>query len=205
MSRRAAAHGRVSRAGYLVAVATDVGAWRVVLPVLRELDRRGVPYRAMLAEPAASIARQDGVEHLALTAATLDERVDAVLATGPTMLLLGTSVQSVVERALIRRIRDTGGARSPRSASWTRCCSSSGVSGPAWPSFRTSSPARIRRRPSRLRQAGAPAAALVVTGNPTLEEIWLTAGERNRAPMRPSVRPRRGAIHCARADCTRGG
>ena len=51
-----------------IAVATDVGAWRVVLPVLRELDRRGEPYRVMLAEPAASIARQDGVEHVALTA-----------------------------------------------------------------------------------------------------------------------------------------
>src|SRR5829696_8786254 len=96
MSRSAAA---------LVAVATDVGAWRVVLPVLQELQRRGVPFRVMLAEPAASIARQDGVAHVCLTAPTPAERAEAVLAAEPTALLLGTSVQAVVERELTRRAR----------------------------------------------------------------------------------------------------
>ena len=161
------------RSGGLVAVATDVGAWRVVLPVLRELDRRGVTYRVMLAEPAASIARQDGVAHLALTAGTPDDRADAVLAAGPTVLLLGTSVQSVVERAVIQRIR------SSRVSVATLAVLDAMLfverrfgAGLAELPDLVACPDEATA--TRLRDAGAPAAALVVTGNPTLEEIWLT-------------------------------
>src|SRR5215207_3299014 len=89
----------------LVAVATDVGAWRIVEPVLRELSRRGESFQAMLAEPCASIARQDGVEHLVLDAASVAESAEAVLATAPSALMLGTSVRAVVERELTIRAR----------------------------------------------------------------------------------------------------
>jgi hypothetical protein len=136
----------------------------------------------MLAEPAASIARQEGVVHLALTAATSAECADAVLAARPTALLLGTSVQSVVERALIRRIRaETGRSASGRVRIPTlaildamlfveRRFGTDLVEMPdlvACPDGATA---------DRLREAGAPATTLAVTGNPTLEEIWLTGG-----------------------------
>src|SRR5690349_18794774 len=54
-----------------VAVATDVGAWRVLRPVLVELERRGRPCQVMLAGPAASIAGQDGVAYQRLKDATV--------------------------------------------------------------------------------------------------------------------------------------
>ena len=163
------------RATTLVAVATDVGAWRVVLPVLRELDRRGEPYRVMLAEPAASIARQDGVAHISLTAPGLDERVDAILAARPTTLLLGTSVQSVVERALIRRIRATS-APVPTLGVLDAMLFVERRFGRGLAELPDRVACPDQATADRLQQAGAPAAALAVTGNPTLEEIWLTAG-----------------------------
>jgi hypothetical protein len=160
----------------VVAVATDVGAWRVVLPVLRELDRRGAHYRVMLAEPAASIARQDGVEHVALTAATPDARVEAVLAASPSILLLGTSVQDVVERALVRRIRETGAAVPTLGVLDAMLFVERrfGVGLAELPD-RVACPDVATA--CRLVQAGAPASALAVTGNPTLEEIWWEARE----------------------------
>ena len=164
------------REGGLVAVATDVGAWRVVLPVLRELDRRGTPYRVMLAEPAATIARQDGVGHVTLAAGTLDQRVDAVLDAGPKVLLLGTSVQAVVERALIRRIRDTG-ASVPTLGVLDAMLFVERRFGPGLAELPDVVACPDQATACRLGQAGAPADALAVTGNPTLEEIWLTAGK----------------------------
>jgi hypothetical protein len=151
----------------------------------------------MLAEPAASIARQDGVEHVALTAATLDERVDAVLATGPTMLLLGTSVQSVVERALTRRIRAGAGPGAGASAQIPTLAVLDAMlfverrfgAGLAELPDLVACPDEATA--SRLQQARAPAAALVVTGNPTLEEIWL-AGRKPPTPPPPPHGGREG-------------
>ena len=177
------------RAASLVAVATDVGAWRVVLPVLRELDRRGAPYRVMLAEPAASIARQDGVEHVALTGATLDPWVDAVLDANPSMLLLGTSVQEVVERALVRRIRAMG-SMVPTLGVLDAMLFVERRFGPGLAELPDLVACPDEATACRLGRAGAPASALAVTGNPTLEEIWWT----NLTPPAPL----RGAnIGCA--------
>ena len=50
-----------------IAVATDVGAWRVVWPVLHELERRGEPCRIMLADPSARVATADGVPQRTMT------------------------------------------------------------------------------------------------------------------------------------------
>ena len=169
-----------------VAVATDVGAWRVVEPVVRELARRGTACRVLLGGPAASIADQDGVAHQRLGGASLDEQVAAVLATEPTRLLLGTSVQPVAERTLTVRSA-TWSRPSRRWPCSTRCCSSNGGSAPAWPSFRIWSPVRTRRRSSASRPPCA-GERLVVTGNPTLEEIGLTGGSPppDLAPDRPA-------------------
>ena len=181
------------RATTLVAVATDVGAWRVVLPVLRELDRRGEPYRVMLAEPAASIARQDGVAHISLTAPGLDERVDAILAARPTTLLLGTSVQSVVERALIRRIRATS-APVPTLGVLDAMLFVERRFGRGLAELPDRVACPDQATADRLQQAGAPAAALAVTGNPTLEEIWLNAGAIGCAPAHP-IAPEKSEAH----------
>jgi hypothetical protein len=156
-----------------VAVATDVGAWRVVLPVLRELDRRGTPYRVMLAEPAASIARQDGVLHDTLAGSTVDERATAVLATSPNMLLLGTSVQAVVERTLIQRVR----GRIPTLAVLDAMLFVERRFGPNLAQLPDLAACPDEATACRLRAAGAPASALAVTGNPTLEEIRQMPGE----------------------------
>jgi hypothetical protein len=131
------------------------------------LERREVPFTVLLAEPAASIARQDGVHHLPLTARTPAERTETVLAAEPSALLLGTSVQAVVERELARRARGQVptlavldamlfverrfGADLAEISDLTAC-----------PDLATA---------ERLRQAGVPADRLVATGNPTLEEI----------------------------------
>jgi hypothetical protein len=160
-----------------IAVATDVGAWRVLWPALRELERRGAPCRVMLAEPAASIARQDGVEHVALTASSPAGRAEAVLTADPTALLLGTSVQEVVERELTLRARaraapSTGGRPPiPTLAVLDAMLFVERRFGPDLAALADLVACPDRATACRLRRAGAPAAALVVTGNPTLEEI----------------------------------
>jgi hypothetical protein len=155
-----------------VAVATDVGAWRVVLPVLRELGRRGTPYRVMLAEPAASIARQDGIEHVVLPGGTAGERANAVLAARPDALLLGTSVQAVVERALIQRVR----GRIPTLAILDAMLFVERRFGPNLAELADLVACPDEATACRLRAAGAPATALAVTGNPTLEAIRQVTG-----------------------------
>lgn len=165
----------------LVAVATDVGAWRVVEPVLRELRRRGLPCHPMLAEPSASIARQDGVPHTPLIGQTVRDQAAQVLAARPTVLLLGTSVRAVVERELTRLAR---------------------LARPGIPTLAVlDAMLFVERRfgdglleladvvacpdcatVERLRQAGAPATALVATGNPTLEEIAQQAAQMSASP-----------------------
>jgi hypothetical protein len=156
-----------------VAVATDVGAWRVVLPVLRELDRRHTPYRVMLAQPAASIARHDGIQHAILVGGTASERADAVLATAPDLLLLGTSVQAVVERALIQRVR----GRIPTLAVLDAMLFVERRFGSNLAELPDLVACPDEATACRLRAAGAPSTALAVTGNPTLEEIRPADGE----------------------------
>jgi hypothetical protein len=93
----------------LVAVASDVGACRVLEPVVRELARQGSPPRLMLAEPAASCAREEGFACPRLEQATLADRAAAVLAAEPSALLLGTSPSDVVEGRLGRAVRAGSG------------------------------------------------------------------------------------------------
>jgi hypothetical protein len=157
-----------------VAVATDVGAWRVLEPVVRELQRRGTPSRVLLGGPAASVACQDGVEHQRLGGASVAEQVAEVLAAEPTRLLLGTSVQPVVERALTGRARDLA-APIPTLAVLDAMLFVERRFGPGLSELPDLVACPDAETVLRLTEAGAPAARLVVTGNPTLEEIGLTA------------------------------
>lgn len=182
--------GGSSSAG-LVAVATDVGAWRIVEPVLHEVRRRGVPFRVLLAEPAAGIARQDGVPHGRLDGPTVDRRAEQVLAARPDLLLLGTSVQDVVERALTRRLR---GAARPGPAVPTLALLDAMLFVERRFGAGLSELADVVACPDaataeRLARAGAPASALVVTGNPTLE--WIA---RRAADLPPAPDPATGPL-----------
>ncbi|MCC7372859.1 MAG: hypothetical protein IT306_30885 [Chloroflexi bacterium] len=151
------------------AVATDVGAWRVVLPVLRELSRRGVPYRVLLANPSARVAVDDGIPYETLAAASVDERAEAVLAAGPSALLLGTSVQGVVERELAVRAR----GRVPTLGILDAMLFVERRFGPGLAELPDVLACPDPSTVERLRAAGAPAARLHAAGNPTLEEIAL--------------------------------
>ncbi|MCC6177184.1 MAG: hypothetical protein IT305_17905 [Chloroflexi bacterium] len=91
--------------GRAVAVATDVGAWRVVWPVVNALRDRGRTLSLMLAQPAASYAEAAGISCVRLDAPSPEGRAEQVLAERPSSLLLGTSVQPCVERVLTRRAR----------------------------------------------------------------------------------------------------
>lgn len=157
----------------LTVVATDVGAWRALGPVLQELRRRDVEARVMLAEPAASYARRDGVEHVGLAAPTLEERAAAVLSAGPSMLLLGTSTSDVVERTLAREARRLGRPRAP--------VPTVGVLdamlfverrfGPALGDLPNLVACPDVETAERLRRAGAAAGRVAVTGQPALGAI----------------------------------
>ena len=165
--------------GRVVAVATDVGAWRVLAPVVRELERRGRPCRVMLSGPAARVAGEDGVDHRRLAGGTLEDQVHEVLAAGPTALLLGTSVQPVVERALTRHVR----AGTISGTTWTiptlavldAMLFVERRFGPGLSELADLVACPDAATARRLEQAGASPDRLVVTGNPTLEEIGLTA------------------------------
>lgn len=150
-----------------IAVATDVGAWRVVWPVLHELARRGDSYRVMLADPAARVATADGVAHQKLDASTVSERADVVLAAEPSALLLGTSVKDVVERVLSVRAR----RRVPTLSVLDAMLFVEGRYGERLNELPDLVACPDEATAERLRVAGAPASALCVTGNPTLEEI----------------------------------
>jgi len=150
-----------------IAVATDVGAWRVVWPVLHELERRGEPCRIMLADPSARVATADGMPHTQLTESTLAARAEAVMAAQPSALLLGTSVQAVVERELTVRARGHIPTLSVLDA-MLFVERRFGVGLAELPDVLACPDASTAER---LRAAGAPASALQVTGNPTLEEI----------------------------------
>jgi len=150
-----------------VAVATDVGAWRVLAPVVRELARRGRPCRVMLAGPAVRVASEDGVEHQRLVDGTSEDQVHEVLAARPTALLLGTSVQPVVERALTRHVR----AIIPTLAVLDAMLFVERRFGPGLAELADLVACPDAATARRLEQAGASPDRLVVTGNPTLEEI----------------------------------
>ena len=110
-----------------------------------------------------------------------------MLAAEPTRLLLGTSVQPVAERALTVRVRDVV-PPIPTLAVLDAMLFVERRFGPGLAELRIWSPARTRRRSSASRPTGAPAERLVVTGNPTLEEIGLTGGSPppDLAPDRPT-------------------
>jgi len=155
-------------------VATDVGAWRVLRPVLAELARRGQPCQVMLAGLAASIASQDGVAHRRLCGATAEERAAQVLAAGPTALLLGTSVQPVAERALTVLAR-TCQPPIPTLAVLDAMLLVERRFGRGLSELADLVACPDPETAARLIEAGATPSRLVVTGNPTLEEIGLRA------------------------------
>ena len=127
----------------------------------------------MVAKPAASIAGQDGVAHVRLTGATPAERAETVLAAEPTALLLGTSVQAVVERELTRRAR----GRVPTLAVLDAMLFVERRFGDGMAELADLVACPDQATAARLREAGAPADRLVVTGNPTLEEIGLAGAQ----------------------------
>jgi hypothetical protein len=131
----------------------------------------------MLAQPAASIARLDGIQHVVLAGGTIGEHADAVLATHPGVLLLGTSVQAVVERALIQR----AGGRIPTLAVLDAMLFVERRFGSNLAELPDLVACPDEATACRLRAAGAPSTALAVTGNPTLEEI----GQTNLTPQPP--------------------
>jgi hypothetical protein len=154
--------------GPIVAVATDVGAWRVLRPVIRELRRRGEQVLVMLAEPASAFATSDGVEHKALAQPSLDERVAAVRAASPTALLLGTSPSpDVVERALARWAR----GRIPTIGVLDAMLFVERRFGPGLDDLADLTACPDVETAERLRRAGASPERLAVTGNPVLEGI----------------------------------
>ena len=166
----------------IVAVATDVGAWRVVRPVLRELERRRVVVKIVLAEPAATYAARDGVDHEPLPSASLDDRAvddraDAILGrllrSGPTALLLGTSPSEVIERTLARRAR----GRVPTVGVVDALLFVERRFGPGLRDLPDVVACPDQATADRLRAAGAAPERLVVTGNPTLEEIGRVVAE----------------------------
>ena len=172
------------RAG-TVAVATDVGAWRVLRPVLAELERRGRPCQIMLAGPASSIACQDGVPHQRFSGETVAERAREGLAAEPTALLLGTSVQPVVERTLTAQSR----RRQPPIPTLAVLDAMLFVERRFGQDLAELADVVACPDPEtvqRLEAAGAAPERVIATGNPTLEEIGLTA-----ASPPPAVSPER--------------
>jgi len=144
----------------------------------------------MLAHPAAGIARQDSVAHSALTGRTVEDRAADVLATRPAALLLGTSVQAVVERELTRRAR-CASPRIPTLAVLDAMLFVERRFGEGLCELPDRLACPDDATVERLVQAGAPPSALVVTGNPTLEMIGRQAAV--RAPS-PPVPPADGPI-----------
>jgi len=128
----------------------------------------------MLAGPAASVACQDGIAHHRLAGATVQERAREVLAAGPRALLLGTSVQAVVERALTVQAR-AGTPPIPTLAVLDAMLFVERRFGPDLAELADRVACPDPETALRLEQAGAPPSRLIVTGNPTLEEIGLTA------------------------------
>jgi hypothetical protein len=139
----------------------------------------------MLAGPASSIACQDRVSHQRLAGDTVQARASEVLATDPSALLLGTSVQAVVERALtVQALR-----RRPPIPTLAVLDAMLFVERRFGPKLAERADIVACPDPEtaqRLIAGGASPARLIVTGNPTLEEIGLTA-----ASPPPAVSPDR--------------
>jgi hypothetical protein len=151
----------------IAVVATDVGAWRVVRPVVGELRRRGETSSLMLAEPAASYAAREGLAYDRLDQVGLEARARSVLGVEPSILLLGTSVSDVVERTLARQARH----RLPTIGVLDAMLFVERRFGPDLAELPDLVACPDAETAERLRRAGAQADQLVVTGNPVLEEI----------------------------------
>ena len=167
--------------GALVAVATDVGAWRVVEPVILELRRRGCEVQPMLDGKAAEYARRAGVAHATLAGTTLSERAARVLGAAPRLILLGTSVGEVVEWEVARqargRVPTLGILDAMLFVEW-RFVDALG----ALPDVVACPDAESAER---LVRAGARPEQAVVTGNPTLELIPAAEADGGPAPRAP--------------------
>src|SRR5262249_3392899 len=152
----------------------------------------GIPFRLMLAEPAASIARQDGAEHVVLSAPRPAARAETVLATDPSVLLLGTSVQAVGERGLARRARDH---QIPTPALLDAMLLVERRFGADLSEISDLIACPDQMTLDRLRRAGVPGARLAVTGNPTLEAIG-----RSPTPQPPPPRAGEGGLEASPVD-----
>jgi hypothetical protein len=128
----------------------------------------------MFAGTAASIACQDGAPHQRLAGTTIADRANEVLAAEPAALLLGTSVQPVVERALTiesRRLRPP----IPTLAVLDAMLFVERRFGPELDELADRVACPDPETAQRLIAAGASPGRVIATGNPTLEEIGLTA------------------------------
>ncbi|MDP8922275.1 MAG: hypothetical protein M3O34_05280 [Chloroflexota bacterium] len=164
-----------------MAVATDVGAWRVLEPVIAELRRRGRDACPMLAGKAAEYAGRAGVACLTLTGATLAEQAALVLDAEPRVLLLGTSVGEVVEWELARRARGrvpTVGVLDAMLFVERRFSDRLVALADVVACLDPESAERLFRAGARPEQA-------VVTGNPTLELIGATEADGGPPPRAP--------------------
>ena len=169
------------RLGVLVTVATDVGAWRVVEPVVLELRRRGIAVHAMLDGKAAEYARRAGAPHTALIGTTLAERAARVLRAEPGALVLGTSVGEVVEWEVARQAR----GRAPTLAVLDAMLFLERRFGDDLKALPDVVACPDRESAERLVRAGARPEQAVVTGNPTLELIAPTEADGGPPPSAP--------------------
>ena len=167
--------------GGLVAVATDVGAWRVVEPVIAELLRRGQVVRPLLDGKAAEYARRAGVRHTPLAGATLAERVAEVLRAHPRAILLGTSVGEVVEWEVARQAR----GRVPTLGVLDAMLFVERRFGERLEALPYLVACPDRESAERLVRAGARPDQMAVTGNPTLELIPDAEGDGGPPPSAP--------------------
>ena len=170
----------------LVAVATDAGGWRVLEPVIGELQRRGRLVMPMLVGKAAELARRAGVEYVALDGATRTEQAAQIVRAFPAAILLGTSVGEVVEWEVARHARwraPTLGVLDAMLFVEQRF----GARLEAMPNV-VASP--DRESAARLVALGAAPERVIVTGNPTLEAIGVA--EAGGASLRELARGSQG-------------
>ena len=164
-----------------MAVATDVGAWRVLEPVIDELRRRGRDVRPLLDAKAAEYAHRAGARHTPLGGATLAERASEVLRTEPRAILLGTSVGEVVEWEVARQAR----GRIPTLGVLDAMLFVERRFGEGLEALPDAVACPDCESAERLVRAGARPEQVVVTGNPTLELIADAEGDGGPPPRAP--------------------
>jgi hypothetical protein len=162
-------------------VATDVGAWRVVAPVVSALRRRGAQVALFLAPPAANFAADEGHDPTRLDATDPEASAAVALASAPGVLLLGTSTRRpVVERALACAAR----GRVPTVAVLDAMLFAADRFGPAMADLPDLIACPDVETADYLAGAGVARDRLVVTGHPGLEAIE-PVGWQPRQPGEP--------------------